>query len=219
MDYTGPYSKCENTGNRYILVITEPLTKYVITAAVPEQTAERAAVKIFEVVICVWGLPKIIQTDGGSHFTSKLITEIYKLFQVMKVKASSYRPQSQGIVEVTNGILIGMLARVGSEQINRWDQFLAPVVLAYNTSKHSVTRETPHFLMTGRRCRLPADIAEFEVPVLEAKDSEILSNMAKRIQMAQDSAKMLIEEQQVVMKEKYDMGAKETEFEVGRWFW
>ena len=108
IDYTGPYSKCAVTGNRYILVITEPLTKFVIANPLAEQTAEAAALTIFDRVICIWGVPNCIQSDGGSHFTSKLITAIYALFRTRKVKSSPYRPQSQGLTEVCNGILVGL---------------------------------------------------------------------------------------------------------------
>ncbi|CAF0974507.1 unnamed protein product, partial [Didymodactylos carnosus] len=73
MDFHGPITPTTLRGNKYIISLTDVLSKFIITRAVRDCTAETPARFIEEAVICKYGIPRCILTDNGSHFTSMML--------------------------------------------------------------------------------------------------------------------------------------------------
>lgn len=59
----------------------------------------KSVVKALTQFIAIFGIPKIIQYDQGSNFSSHLFSQVLKLLWVKHYKASAYPTQSQGMVE------------------------------------------------------------------------------------------------------------------------
>ena len=58
------------------------------------------------------------------------------------------------MVERFNKTLAEALTMFTRSDQDDWDEYLPYIQYAYNTVKHSVTQETPYFLMYGREaCR------------------------------------------------------------------
>ena len=51
-----------------------------------------------------------------------------------------------------------MLMKLVVKKSKNWDKLLGPTLLAYRTSPHSSSGETPFFLMYGRDCRMPTGL-------------------------------------------------------------
>ena len=51
------------------------------------------------------GVLREILTDQGSNFTSKLLTEVYKMLHIQPIRTSPYHPQTDGLVERFNQTL------------------------------------------------------------------------------------------------------------------
>ncbi|XP_071941174.1 uncharacterized protein [Antedon mediterranea] len=80
MDIVGPLARSK-TGNKYVLVICDYATRY--PEAIPLRSIE--APKIADELIKLFsrvGVPTEILTDQGSNFTSKLLSQIYKLLSI-----------------------------------------------------------------------------------------------------------------------------------------
>ena len=101
-------------------------------------------------------------------------------FRIKHRLSSPYHPQTNGLVERFNQTLCKKLAKL-SEEIDQWDEFVDPVLMAYRTTKHSATGVMPFLLTYGRNAVLPIDetksltihermmsIVE-EIPILEKK--------------------------------------------------
>ena len=56
-----------------------------------------------------------------------------------------------------------MLTKLVEARGKNWDRLLGPVLLAYRTTPHSSSGETPFILMYGRDCQLPTGL-DFYVP-------------------------------------------------------
>ena len=137
---------------------------------------------LYHKVICIYGTPKIIQSDNAQGFNSKLITELLKILEIKKINSSGYAPRTQGCVEKRNGILMGILRRTVQEKKDSWEEHLSSAVLVMNTSPHSKLGISPFQKVFGHKCRMLSDLPSYEPPMLNQDTSEFLSNIAERIE-------------------------------------
>jgi hypothetical protein len=62
-----------------------------------------------------------------------------------------------GMSERFNRTLFDMLGKLNPDQKTKWKEYVAPLVSAYNCTRHESTGQTPYFLMFGRYPRIPID--------------------------------------------------------------
>jgi hypothetical protein len=70
-DLFGPL-KTSDSGKKFILCITDALTKYVELVPLPNKEADTVANAIFDKWYCRFGAPLDIVTDQGKEFCTKL---------------------------------------------------------------------------------------------------------------------------------------------------
>src|SRR3954470_19951624 len=167
IDFVGPLEKTRR-GNRYILVVTNYLTKWPEAKAMKDVTATNVVKFIYEVIICRHRYPKIILSDRGTHFRNKLVEKLCEKFEIKHKLSASYHPQTNGLVERFNCTLCESLAKV-SEKENQWDEHIEQVLFAYRTTKHTTTKRTPFFMTYGREATLPIDEIEIQGNISERK--------------------------------------------------
>ncbi len=100
VDCVGPLPKTRS-GNQFLLTVmcSVPLRK--ITASV----VVKALVKFFS----TFGLLKVVQTDQGTNFLSKLFSQVLTTLNISHRIASAYHPESQGARERFHQTLKAML--------------------------------------------------------------------------------------------------------------
>jgi len=69
MDVIGPLPETTK-GNKYILMITDLLTKYCEAFAMPDQKTTTVAIIYINNICCRYGTPKKLLTDQGTNFMS-----------------------------------------------------------------------------------------------------------------------------------------------------
>ena len=82
-------------GNEYILTIIDRMSNY--PEAIPIRSSKSK--KVIEELIkffTKFGLPKVLQSDCGSNFTSKLFAEHMHDLGIQHVTSTPYHPESQG---------------------------------------------------------------------------------------------------------------------------
>ena len=84
--------------------------------------------------------------------------ELCDLMGIAKTRTSAYHPQRDGQVEDQNRKLQNMLSKFVSNHADDWDQWLDPVVFAYNTSRHDSTGYFPYEMIFGRTPRMPLSL-------------------------------------------------------------
>jgi len=170
-------------GNRYVVVFLDYLTKWVEAFAVPDQCAETIARLLVEEIFCRHGAPAYLLSDRGTNFLSELVQNVCKLLEIKKVNTSGYHPQTDGLVEKFNSILIGMVAKVAEQSGKDWDRHLSFLLFAYRVSVQESTKESPFFLLYGRDPRIPSESvlnqpsSPYMVDVADYK-ADLTSNLA-----------------------------------------
>ena len=80
-DVSGPFP-LTSRGNRYILTVTDHFTRWVEIFAIPDQTAETCANKIFNDVVARYGCPYELLSDQGRNYESSLFKELCRLLEI-----------------------------------------------------------------------------------------------------------------------------------------
>ncbi len=117
------------SGSSYLLTVMCQSTRY--PAAYPLRAiSARAVVKALSQFISVFGVPKIIQSDQGSNFTSRLFEQVLKQLQVKHYKSSVYHSQSQGALERFHQHLKSLIRSYCTELQADWEEGLPWLLLA-----------------------------------------------------------------------------------------
>src|SRR6266513_5689287 len=214
IDFVGPLEKTKD-GNRYILVVTDYLTKWPEAIAMKEATAENVVEFIYKGIICTHGCPKVILSDRGTHFRNKLVDGLCEKFEIKHKLSSPYHPKTNGLVERFNRTLCESLAKV-SKRENQWDEYLEQVLFKYRTTKHATTKKTPFFMTYGREAILPID--ETDIPGNIAEEESILKRTYDLINLTEErkNVRRNIGESQGKQKERYDRKiGYETKLRIG----
>ena len=109
VDVLGPFLP-SSKGSRYIVVLSDYLTRWVEAFPVPSVAATAIARLLVDEIISRHGAPRLLLSDRGTNFLSKVVAEVCKIFQIQKVNTSSYHPQTDGLVERFNSTLCQSLS-------------------------------------------------------------------------------------------------------------
>ncbi|CAF5110232.1 unnamed protein product, partial [Rotaria magnacalcarata] len=115
LDRWGPTTPSHD-GNRYVLVITDRLSGYVIAKASPTNTAQDTARILMEEIILVHGPPDVIITDQGTHCSNELITAVSNLVGCKHVFSTPYHPQTNGQTERWNATFVAQIAKFCNDE-------------------------------------------------------------------------------------------------------
>ena len=212
IDLLGPFPTSE-MGNKYIIVASDYLTRFVEAKAVPKGSAWEVAKFLLEEVMCRYGAPSKLLSDRGSCFLSRVAKHCYQMMETRHISTTSYHPQTNGLVERFNKTLAIMMSMyVGKDQTD-WDRALKFLVMAYNSSPNASTKATPFSLVYGREPRLPVDEI-MGVPSLGV-DLEDLDHIHKFMRESQEIARENIEISQEISAGYYNANKKEKIYSRG----
>ena len=157
IDILGPLPESK-TGNSYILVAGDYLTRRMEAYPIPNQEAITVANKLVDEMFCRFSPPEQLHSDQGRQFESRVVLEICKLLKIEKTRTTPYHPQPDGLVERFNRTSLNMLATCSRDNSFEWEDHVRKVCFAYNTSVQASTGYSPFYLVLGRQARLPIDL-------------------------------------------------------------
>jgi hypothetical protein len=163
IDYVGPVHPTSPRRNAYILLAVDYLTKWVEAKAVRTANKSTTAKFMFENIFTRFGVPKVLISDRGSHFLNDLIEELTTTYGIDHRKTTPYHPQTNGLAERVNQIIVRILRKTIRDNKRDWDTKLAAALWAYRTTFKVTTRQTPFALVYGIEAVLPI---ELEIPSL-----------------------------------------------------
>ena len=156
IDFMGPFPS--SYGNEYILVAVDYVSKWV--EAVASKTNDSSVVKkMFKTVIFPrFGIPRVVISDGGSHFINKTFDKLLKKHGVKHKVATPYHPQTSGQVEISNREIKGILEKAVGKTRKDWAVKLDDALWAYRTAYKTPLGTTPFNLVYGKSCHLPVEL-------------------------------------------------------------
>lgn len=214
IDLVGPIDTSLE-GHKYILTIQDELTKFMEAIPIINKEANTVAKALVCQFILRYGLPKVIASDQGTEFVNEVFKDMCKLLKIKQLTSTAYHHESIGALENTHKVLGAYLRSYVTKNHSDWDSWLPYYVFCYNTSVHSETGYTPHELVYGRNCVLPANLTNNIEPMYNYED--YAKELKNKLQVAHSNAKQILIKKKTERKQKYDQNfkAKDYNFEVG----
>ncbi|GJU12578.1 reverse transcriptase domain-containing protein [Tanacetum coccineum] len=155
IDFMGPFPS--STGNKYILVAVDYLSKWVEAKSLPTNDA-RVVVKFLKSLFARFGTPRATISDRGTHFYNDQFAKVMSKYGVTHRLATAYHPQTSGQVEMSNRGLKRILERTVRENRTLWSDKLDEALWAFHTAFKTPTGCTPYKLVYGKSCHLPIEL-------------------------------------------------------------
>ena len=116
------------------MVCTEYVTKWVEEKSLFRAIDKFVVEFIYEDIFTHFSVHCEIVTDQGTQFTSKMMKQLTKKYEIKHCKSSPYHPQENGQVESTNKVLEAILTK--TIQLHHWDwaDRLPEALWAYQTT-------------------------------------------------------------------------------------
>ena len=204
------------SGNQYVVVFMDYLTKWPEAFATKDQTALTIAQLFIKHVVCRHGVPNQLLSDRGAAFLSQLMQEVCKVLGVKKINTTAYHPQTDGLVERFNRTLTSMLSKRVERNGSDWDIHLPFTLFAYRTAVQESTKESPFFLLYGRDAKLPTVVTDPSCEPREDLDLDTYrGELMYNLMDAWDLARKHIGKAQKAQKRTYDKHSKEPTAKLG----
>jgi transposase InsO family protein len=137
-----------------IWVIMDRLTKVAHFIPVKTTYSGPQIVELYILrIVCLHGVPKKIQSDRGTQFTSRFWERLHATLDTQLRFSSAYHPQTDGQTKRVNQILEDMLRACALQYGRSWDKSLPYAEFSYNNSYQESLKMTPFEMLYGRRCQ------------------------------------------------------------------
>ena len=144
-----------------------------------DQTMKTIAKFIYGGYISILGAPAMLLSDRGASFMSSIIQELCKILGIKQLWTMPYHPQTNRLVEILHQMIMHMIGKLEEDKKANWSFCLAEIVHAYNATHSAVTGYSPHYLMFGRRPRLPVN---FVFPTIGSNEAPMREASAKHVE-------------------------------------
>ena len=194
---------------RNVLVMQDHFSKHVVAYVVKDQKARTTAEALHSRYFGLFGAPAYLLSDKGKCFTATVVEDLCTLYGVKKLRTSSFHAQTNGQVERMNQTLIRLIDKLDKDRKTCWSKYLPELLMAYNSMHSALTGYSPHFLLFGRRPRIPVD---YLFPTLQDKPhkSKLEESVAlhqKRLKEAFAMVRQLTSEEAARQQCHYDRRA------------
>ncbi len=175
----------------------------------------KALVKFFS----TFGLPKIIQSDQGTNFLSRLFKQVLESLAISHQVSSAYHPQSQGALERFHQTLKSMLRKYCLDTARDWDEGVPLVLFAVRETVQESLGFSPAELVFGHQVRGPLKVLKEHILNPDSsKNANVLdyvSTFRDCLHTAWSLAKESLANAQKGMKRKFDRKAVARSFTSG----
>ena len=184
-DFVGPLPRSKH-GHNMLLVFHDKFSKWVELVPLRKATAETLIKGFRESILARFGVPKMLVTDNGVQFASKIFRQFLTDLGVQQQFTAPYTPR-ENPTERANRTIKTIIAQLCENNHKLWDEKLPEISLAINTGVAESTGFSPAFLIQGREPRLPAALFDETA----AGKGHLTKTANERKEMLQDTFKIV----------------------------
>lgn len=209
MDCVGPLQRTRG-GNVFLLTLMCVATRY--PEAIPlRRITTRSVLKSLLKFFSTFGLPRVIQSDQGSNFTSRVFKQVLSDLNIKHVTSSAYHPESQGALERWHQTLKSMLKKYCEQEGRQWDEGIPFLLFAARKAPQESLGFNPTELVFGHELRGPLKVLKdklLETPLSSQQNvSEYVTAFQDRLKHTRAFALEALTSSQAAMKRRHDKKA------------
>ena len=212
VDIVGPLPRTLSN-NAYILHFQCLYSAWMMCFAIPDKSTDTVCSILINEVIAQHSTMLCLLSDNGKEFCNSKMSETLKALNIKHISASFYSPQSNGACERTHQTLMNVLSKKIEGNPEIWDLYLNQACAAINFSVHESSKFSPFFLLYGRYPVLAID------NILQSRERYKGEDTHKLALEKQHESFMLVHKNLREAKkrsaQRFNQGAKETDFKVG----
>jgi transposase InsO family protein len=179
IDYVGPITPAAGNGDKYVLIIVDYFSRFVLSKSYPGATSENALDLFQSRLVPCFGFPRAMYTDRGSHFTGGAFEEYLEKHKVDRIRASSAHPSSVGLAEKTVGMITKCIrawtVEAGADDaMMKWHLLVDDAAWALNTRFHPALGYTPAQVLLGYNLRGPIQVTS---TIRDRAISDVINNI------------------------------------------
>ena len=199
-------------GNRYILVLVDVRSRFLVTRPIPDTKMETVARALYE-VFTQFGPPKVLQTDNGPEYINKLVKQLCEEADIDHRTVAEYNPRANGLAERFVRAVKEALKKKLAGEFNAWDAALPGLTLAINRKDSARHLTAPFTLFYGREANGWTDY-ELDTLQLDANEEEVRAAAITAINQVfsdaderQDAANEKLNTKRKIVTRHYPVGA------------
>lgn len=152
MDIIGPLPV--SNGFSYCLTMIDRFSRWVEAVPLVETSAQTISRAFYDTWIVRFGSPKVITTDQGAQFESRLFSALLELIGCECIRTTPYHPASNGMIERWHRVLkAAIMCHNGQD----WSRVLSTVLLGLRSHVRADTGASPAEFLFGTNVRLPGE--------------------------------------------------------------
>ena len=207
------------TDARFLMVITDRLTKAVLLEPMTSMKAEDCAERFLQAYYRFHAFPRAITSDRGSNWVGDFWRHLCKLVGIEQRLSTAFHPETDGSTERMNQEVLAYLRAFISYAQFDWPQLLPTAMLAIN-NRDTVLGISPFFLTHGYHAEPIQQTEPMATETALSNPAQRAEAFVTRIKEAQEFAAAAMASVQQRMEESANKSRSPAErFEVGDRVW
>ena len=162
------------------MVVVEYFSKWIEVKPLATITSVTVQKFLWQNIVCRFGVPKAITVDNGTLFDAETFKDFCDQIGTKIHFASVRHPESNGLVERANGIIMtGIMKLIFNQPRGKWTYELIKVVWSHNTTISRSIGFTPFKLLFGDEAITPEEATAGSIRTVASVEDEANYSVAK----------------------------------------